>query len=97
MPIRSPSTKSAGNVSHLHLHLKYDTNDSPDYIVYDVWLAVEFAVVYFMFVETNNMSLEQTATLLDGVDAKDKLVDMVAKNAAHVDHVHASPEKNIDG
>lgn len=43
------------------------------------------------------MSLEQTATLLDGVEAKDQLVDTVAKNATHVDQVHASPEKSLEG
>lgn len=64
-----------------------------DYIVYDVWLFVELLVVYFMFVETGNNSLEQTAALLDGEEAKDKLVEQVAKNATEVEHVNTLPDK----
>ncbi|KAK2028988.1 general substrate transporter [Colletotrichum zoysiae] len=47
------------------------------YITYDVWLAFEALVVYFVFVETGKMSLEETAVILDGVE--DKLVEEVAQ------------------
>lgn len=35
-------------------------------------------VVYFLFIETGNVSLEQTATILDGSAVQEKLVDEVA-------------------
>ena len=50
-----------------------------DYVVYDVWLAVEVVVVYFLFIETGNASLEQTAAILDGAAVQEKLVDEVAR------------------
>lgn len=61
--------------------------------MYDVWLGVEFLVVYFLFVETGNNSLEQTAALLDGADVKDQLVEQVAKNAVEVEQVNTVPDK----
>lgn len=66
-----------------------------DYIVYDAWLAVELLVVYFLFVETGNNSLEQTAALLDGVDAKDQLVEQVAKTTSDVTEIQANPDKKV--
>ncbi|KAM0276529.1 hypothetical protein ACHAQH_006630 [Verticillium albo-atrum] len=48
------------------------------YILYDVWLAVEVLVVYFVFVETGAMSVEETAAVLDGEDYAVKLVNGVA-------------------
>ncbi|KPM42202.1 hypothetical protein AK830_g4325 [Neonectria ditissima] len=51
------------------------------YIMYDVWLAFEVVVVYFLFVETGNLSLEETAAVLDGEEYKDKLVEGAAANA----------------
>jgi len=51
-----------------------------DYIVYDVWIAVELAVVYFLFVETGNMSLEQTAAILDGTPVQEKFIEEVARS-----------------
>ncbi|KIL88267.1 lactose permease [Fusarium avenaceum] len=50
------------------------------YITYDVWLAVEAVVVYFLFVETRGLSLEETALVLDGQEMGDKLVGEVLKN-----------------
>ncbi|KAI8208456.1 Lactose permease [Colletotrichum sp. SAR 10_76] len=47
------------------------------YITYDVWLAFEAVVVYFLFVETGKMSLEETAVILDGNE--DRLTDEVAR------------------
>ncbi|KAK7417636.1 hypothetical protein QQX98_004457 [Neonectria punicea] len=51
------------------------------YIMYDVWLAFEVVVVYFLFVETGNLSLEETAAVLDGEEYKEKLVEGTAANA----------------
>ena len=51
------------------------------YIMYDVWLAFEVVVVYFLFVETGSLSLEETAAVLDGDDYRNKLVDNAASNA----------------
>lgn len=50
------------------------------YITYDVWLAVEAVVVYFLFVETGKLSLEETALVLDGPEAEDKLAGEVLRN-----------------
>jgi hypothetical protein len=50
-----------------------------DYIVYCVWLTVEVVVVYFLFIETGNISLEQTAAILDGTAVQNKLMDNVAR------------------
>lgn len=60
------------------------------YVVYDVWIFVELLVVYFLFPETGNMSLEQTAAVLDGIDVKDGLaedVKMKVSAATVVDHI----------
>lgn len=48
-----------------------------DYVVYDVWIFVELMVVYFLFVETGNLSLEQTGAVLDGVDIQAVLTEGV--------------------
>jgi len=40
------------------------------YIVYDCWLAIELAVVYFFFIETRYTPLEEIAKYFDGEDAK---------------------------
>lgn len=45
-----------------HIHWKY-------YIVYDCWLAVELAVIYFFWVETRNTPLEEIAKYFDGDNA----------------------------
>ncbi|KAI0482013.1 general substrate transporter [Xylariaceae sp. FL0804] len=50
------------------------------YITYCVWLAVETLVVYFLFVETGKLSLEETAAVLDGKAMEDKLTEEVARN-----------------
>ncbi|TEA11266.1 Lactose permease [Colletotrichum sidae] len=47
------------------------------YITYDVWLAFEALVVYFLFVETGKMSLEETAVILDGNEVR--LTEEVAR------------------
>ncbi|OQD80265.1 hypothetical protein PENANT_c037G01201 [Penicillium antarcticum] len=48
------------------------------YITYDVWLAFELVVVYFLFVETGNLSLEETAVILDGEEHGDTLAGVTA-------------------
>jgi MFS family permease len=50
------------------------------YITYDVWLLFELVVVYFLFVETGKLSLEETAAILDGDEMERKLQDEVARN-----------------
>ncbi|KAF4628325.1 hypothetical protein G7Y89_g9828 [Cudoniella acicularis] len=68
------------------------------YIVYDVWITVELVVVYFLFIETGNMSLEQTAAILDGTDIQEKFVEGVARaldtDNREVTEVCVSAEKN---
>lgn len=39
------------------------------YIIYDVWLAVELCVVFFLYVETRNTPLEEIARYFDKEDA----------------------------
>lgn len=87
----------AGNVSKLLARdffwiVDADPSFCADYIVYDVWLALELAVVYFLFIETGNGSLEETAALLDGVAVRDKLVEQVA-HATTTDYVPEIVEK----
>lgn len=50
------------------------------YITYDVWLLVELVVVYFLFVETGKMSLEETAAVIDGEDMQNRLAEDVIRN-----------------
>lgn len=50
------------------------------YITYDVWLFVEAVVVYFLFVETGKLSLEETAAVLDGKEMEERLQDEVLRN-----------------
>ncbi|KAK8128913.1 hypothetical protein PG984_010021 [Apiospora sp. TS-2023a] len=50
------------------------------YITYDVWLAFEALVVYFLFVETGKLSLEETAAVLDGKDHERRLEEEVVRN-----------------
>lgn len=47
--------------------------------MYDVWLFVELVVVYFLFVETSGASLEETAAIIDGVEAQEKLAEGVTR------------------
>jgi hypothetical protein len=58
------------------------------YITYDVWLAVEVLVVYFLFVETGKTSLEETAAILDG--NQDRLMEEVARNTEKLAAVRAA-------
>lgn len=60
------------------------------YITYDVWLAFEVVVVYFLFVETGKLSLEETAAVLDGKAMETKLTEEVARKTEKsmgVEHV----------
>jgi hypothetical protein len=82
-PIRLLSKASSGNVSFIaSSQLPYqprNTNDTADYIVYDVWLFVELLVVYFLFVETSGSSLEEMAVIIDGEEARDTIIEAVAR------------------
>ncbi|KAJ5951295.1 uncharacterized protein N7479_009708 [Penicillium vulpinum] len=51
------------------------------YITYDVWLAFELVVVYFLFVETGDLSLEETAVILDGEEYGNKLIGVALSTA----------------
>ncbi|RAO69021.1 uncharacterized protein BHQ10_005033 [Talaromyces amestolkiae] len=51
------------------------------YITYDVWLLFELIVVYFLFVETGNLSLEETAVIMDGEEYENKLIEGAASVA----------------
>ena len=68
----------------------------PDYIVYDVWLFVELAVVYFLFVETRGASLEETAAILDGVAVQEQLIEGVARATEHESKVPLSVNEKAD-
>jgi hypothetical protein len=46
------------------------------YIVYDVWLFVELATVYFFYPETKGPTLEEMAKIFDGDEANVGNVDM---------------------
>ena len=50
-------------------------------MVYDVWLLVELVTVYFLFVETSGSSLEEMAAIIDGEDARDGIIEAVARVA----------------
>lgn len=50
------------------------------YITYDVWLVFELVVVYFLFVETGNLSLEETAAVIDGEEMQNNLAAEVIRN-----------------
>lgn len=90
-PARSSSTNmltrlhsrlSNGSVSAANIDCQFSTlitHILPDYIVYDVWLLVELAVVYFLFVETSGSSLEEMAAIIDGEDARDEIIEAVAR------------------
>ncbi|KAH7305189.1 general substrate transporter [Stachybotrys elegans] len=65
------------------------------YITYDVWLAFEAIVVYFLFVETGKLSLEETALVLDGQEAGDKLVGEVLRNTDKAMNVTEVTEAKI--
>lgn len=39
------------------------------YIVYECWLAVEFIIVYFFYIETRNTPLEEIVKYFDGEQA----------------------------
>lgn len=79
MQIQSHLIALDGNVSRPSPTKRIDrgAHRSLDYIVYDVWIFVELVTVYLLFPETGNMSLEQTAVCLDGINVKNALVKEV--------------------
>lgn len=52
-------------------------------------------VVYFLFTETANLSLEQTAALLDGIDINDAIVVEATEKAAEMTLVNVNREKQF--
>ncbi|TFK23349.1 hexose transporter [Coprinopsis marcescibilis] len=68
------------------------------YIVYVVWLAVEFVFVYFFVIETKNRTLEETAALFD---TKEETAALAIAHAAHDATLSAdekvSPSASVDG
>ena len=57
-----------------------------DYIVYDIWLAIECLVVYFLFVETRGVSLEETAAILDGEAVQAQIIQGVSRATEELKH-----------
>lgn len=68
------------------------------YIVYDVWIAFELVVIYFLFIETKGSSLEEISLKIDGIqmqqklsegvaDATEKEVPLSEKRAGEVDNI----------
>lgn len=43
------------------------------YIVYICWIAFELGFLYFMIVETRNLTLEEISAMFDGTDLKEKI------------------------
>lgn len=60
------------------------------YIMYDVWLAFELVVIYFLFVETGSLSLEETAAVLDGEEYEKRLASETVHNAENSDEKDTS-------
>ncbi|KAK6988137.1 general substrate transporter [Favolaschia claudopus] len=51
------------------------------YVVYCVWLVCECIFLYFYLVETKNHTLEETAAIFDGEDARENIVGAAATHA----------------
>ncbi|KAI1766025.1 MFS general substrate transporter [Hypoxylon sp. FL1150] len=49
------------------------------YVVYCVWILVEVAVVYLMFPETHNRTLEELSFMFEGKDVQDKVQSNIDK------------------
>ena len=61
-----------------------------------MWLFVELAVVYFLFVETRGASLEETAAILDGVAVQEQLIEGVARATEHESKVPLPANEKVD-
>ena len=61
--------------------------------MYDVWIFVELLTVYFLFPETGNMTLEQTAAHLDGIDVKGAVIKGLEDEKLKTTTVDISREK----
>ena len=44
---------------------------------------VELVVVYFLFVETSGSSLEEMAVIIDGEEAREEIIEGVARATEH--------------
>lgn len=49
------------------------------YLVYCVWILVEIAVVYLLFPETHNRTLEELSFMFEGRDVQDRVQSNVDK------------------
>ncbi|EED20695.1 sugar transporter, putative [Talaromyces stipitatus ATCC 10500] len=63
------------------------------YITYDVWLLFELVVVYFLFVETGNLSLEETAVIMDGQEYENRLIEGAVSGAEK--KLHQEPKRDV--
>jgi MFS family permease len=61
------------------------------YAIYVCWVAFEFVIVYFFYIETKGPTLEEIVKIIDGPDAKVALIDLgkVEDDVAH----HSVDEK----
>ncbi|PCH35315.1 general substrate transporter [Wolfiporia cocos MD-104 SS10] len=57
------------------------------YIVYVCWLAFEFAFLWFMIIETKNLTLEETAALFDGKEVTQRIAQTGVKEVHTEDFV----------
>lgn len=80
------------------------------YMIYTIWVAFEFIIVYIYYVETRNTPLEEIVKHFDGADAvlggdvaTDKSTNMLAKldlpvaQNTEVEYANADDEKNVGG
>ncbi|KAJ7610384.1 general substrate transporter [Roridomyces roridus] len=63
------------------------------YIVYCVWIACEFVILYFFVIETKNRTLEETAAIFDGADAAEHIFDAAAAQAGLAHDLGLDEEK----
>jgi hypothetical protein len=69
------------------------------YIVYDVWIAFELVVVYFLFIETKGSSLEEISLKIDGMEVKEKFTDGVVEavdNTIPIDEKRVGEHGHVD-
>jgi len=70
------------------------------YIYYCCWIAFEGVIVWWIFPETSNRTLEELAFLFEGKEMQDKVDRTVQKEAfanetEHAEHVHVAVEEKV--
>lgn len=89
-------TGAAGAFNTYVNPLGLDAFDWKFYWFYVGWILVEFAVVYFFFIETKGPSLEAVAMLFDGKDATvgevNKVVEAAKEGKGNVERIHVVEE-----